>query len=386
MSDAEKSREQLLEELEQLRKQVIELKQVEKEHKHVVENMKSAKAELEQHTREIALLSEMGELLQSCLNTEEAYTVIDHTAQQLFPEASGALCVFDSSRDLVEMVVAWGDDSLGERLFSSGDCWALRRGQLFSVGDASSGLICKHVGEPQPFSYVCVPMMAQGETLGILHLRGRAWGENESEPGPVSLVESKLQLAMTVAEHFALALANLKLRESLRSQAIRDPLTGLFNRRYMEESLARELRRAERKGVTVGVIMVDIDHFKNFNDTFGHAVGDYLLRELGVFLNSLIRGEDIASRYGGEEFVIILPEASLEETRQRAEHIREDVKRLNLHDHFQFEGNMTVSVGVAIAPEHGASSETILKAVDQALYKAKNEGRDRVALADPPKQ
>ena len=381
MTDSEKSREQLLEEMALLRKQITDLKQVEQEHKLVVENMRSAKAELEQHTREIALLSEMGELLQSCLTSEEAYTVIDHTSQQLFSEESGALCVFDSNRDLVEMVVAWGDDPVGERLFSSGDCWALRRGQLFSVGDASDGLICKHVGEPHPFSYVCLPMMAQGETLGILHLRSNLWGQNESKPGPINQIESKMQLAMTVAEHVGLALANLKLRENLRSQAIRDPLTGLFNRRYMEESLSRELRRAERKGTAVGMIMIDIDHFKNFNDNFGHAAGDYLLRELGIFLNSLIRGEDIASRYGGEEFIIILPEASLEETRQRAEHIREDVKRLNLSDHFQVKGNMTVSVGVAVFPDNGTSSETILKAVDQALYKAKGAGRDRVALA-----
>ena len=175
--------------------------------------------------------------------------------------------------------------------------------------------------------------------------------------------------------------ARKQAEDVLRQESLRDPLTGLFNRRYMEESLSRELRRAERKGTAVGMIMIDIDHFKNFNDNFGHAAGDYLLRELGIFLNSLIRGEDIASRYGGEEFIIILPEASLEETRQRAEHIREDVKRLNLSDHFQVKGNMTVSVGVAVFPDNGTSSETILKAVDQALYKAKGAGRDRVALA-----
>ncbi len=375
MRDEDKSKEELMQELIELRAQVLEMRILANEHRKAQEVLQSAKSELEQHTREIAILSEMGELLQSCLTTNEAYTVIDHTAQQLFPDESGALSVLNDTRDLVEMVVAWGEEAVGERLFSPGDCWALRRGQLYDFKPGSSGLICKHVGEPHPSSYMCMPLMAQGETLGILHLRSNS---------PSVLLESKMQLAMSVAEHMALALANLKLRESLRSQAIRDPLTGLFNRRYMEESLDRELKRAKRKQVQVGMIMIDIDHFKKFNDSYGHAAGDYLLRELGVFLNSLIRGEDIASRYGGEEFIIILPEASREETMQRAEQIRRDVKNLNLSNHFQAQDPMTLSVGVAIYPQHGGDAENILRAVDAALYQAKREGRDHVAIAAEP--
>ena len=375
MRDEDKSKEELMQELIELRAQVLEMRILANEHRKAQEVLQSAKSELEQHTREIAILSEMGELLQSCLITNEAYTVIDHTAQQLFPDESGALSVLNDTRDLVEMVVAWGEEAVGERLFSPGDCWALRRGQLYDFKPGSSGLICKHVGEPHPSSYMCMPLMAQGETLGILHLRSNS---------PSVLLESKMQLAMSVAEHMALALANLKLRESLRSQAIRDPLTGLFNRRYMEESLDRELKRAKRKQVQVGMIMIDIDHFKKFNDSYGHAAGDYLLRELGVFLNSLIRGEDIASRYGGEEFIIILPEASREETMQRAEQIRRDVKNLNLSNHFQAQDPMTLSVGVAIYPQHGGDAENILRAVDAALYQAKREGRDHVAIAAEP--
>jgi diguanylate cyclase (GGDEF)-like protein len=254
---------------------------------------------------------------------------------------------------------------------------------LYDIEPGSSGLFCKHVSEPLPPSYICMPLMTQGENLGILHLRSNSQPIPD-KAGRSGFTESKVQLAMSVAEHIALALANLKLRESLRSQAIRDPLTGLFNRRYMEESLERELRRAKRKEIPVGIIMIDIDHFKRFNDSYGHAAGDYLLRELGIFLNSLVRGEDIASRYGGEEFIIIFPEASREETMQRAEQIRRDVKNLNLGNHFHAQDPMTLSVGVAMFPQHGADFDSILHSVDAALYQAKREGRDHVALASEP--
>lgn len=381
MRDEDKSKEELIQELSEVRAQVLELRILENEHKKAQSVLQNAKNELELHAREIALLSEMGELLQTCLTLDEAYTVIDHTLQQLFNEESGALCVLDDNKNLVDTMVVWGEGSTGERVFAPGDCWALRRGQLYSVGDASTGIICNHVGPPTAVSYICVPMIAQGETLGILHIRSNPWGDNGVADQPLRTAESKWQLALTVSEHIGLALANLKLRESLRSQAIRDPLTGLFNRRYMEESLERELRRSARKGVPLGILMMDIDHFKHFNDNFGHAAGDYLLRELGLFLRTLVRGEDIASRYGGEEFIIVFPETSLEETVQRAEHIRQDVKNLKLGEQFPKTEGVTLSLGVAVFPQHGSDYERLLKSVDAALYQAKRDGRDRVAVA-----
>lgn len=381
MKDEDKSKENLIQELIEFRAQVLELRIMENEHKKAQEVLQKAKNELELHAREIAYLSEMGELLQTCLTLDEAYTVIDHTVQQLFSEESGTLCVLNDDKNLVETMVVWGEGATGERVFAPDDCWALRRGQLFSVGDASTGMICKHVGPPMAVSYICVPMIAQGETLGILHIRSNPWGASKLLEQPVIAVESKWQLALTVSEHIGLALANLKLRESLRIQAIRDPLTGLFNRRYMEESLERELKRAQRKGVPIGIVMMDIDHFKHFNDSFGHAAGDYLLRELGVFLKTLVRGEDIASRYGGEEFIVVLPETSPEETMQRAEQIRQDVKNLKLSEQFPKSEGVTLSLGVAVFPQHGTSVEELLKSVDVALYQAKRDGRDRVAVA-----
>jgi len=175
--------------------------------------------------------------------------------------------------------------------------------------------------------------------------------------------------------------ALLKSRALLREQSVRDHLTGLFNRRYMEETLERELLRAARKQLSLGVIMLDVDNLKRFNDTWGHAAGDDILREMGSLLLRQVRGEDIACRYGGDEFILILPDASREVTRARAELICEYGGQF----HLQFEGQsldaVTLSLGVAVFPEHGITSTGILRAVDAALYRAKHDGRGRVVVA-----
>ncbi len=175
--------------------------------------------------------------------------------------------------------------------------------------------------------------------------------------------------------------ANLRLQKTLRVQAVRDPLTGLFNRRYLEETFERELRRAERARKPLGVIMLDLDHFKAFNDTFGHAAGDAILRFLGQFLLSRSRREDVACRYGGEEFVLIFPDASLDTTARRAEQLRAEARSLQVLHHGHPLGNVTISVGVAAFPEQGSTTATLLRAADEALYRAKTEGRDRVEVA-----
>lgn len=327
-------------------------------------------SELEQRKREISLLSEMGDMLRACRSPEEAYGVIEPMASQLFPLESGSVSVITPGTTLVETVASWGA-SLGQRLFSVDDCWALRRGRPHLVEQGRSGLICKHLREPGTHTYICVPMMAQGELLGLLHM---AIGEKGRS------LETRQRFVMTVAEHIALALANLKLRETLRSQSIRDPLTGLFNRRYMEESLEREMRRASRGRHPVGIIMLDLDHFKKFNDAYGHDAGDALMRLVGSTLQRSIRAEDIACRYGGEEFTLILPEASLVDAAQRAESIRESIRNLNVQHRRQQLGGVTISAGVAIFPDHGPTGDAVIRAADAALYQAKSRGRDRVAL------
>ncbi len=335
--------------------------------------------ELEKRSLETSLLNEMGDLLQTCVSVEEAYAVVARFGQQLFPSESGALCVMNASRNLVEAVAVWGASLAGERVFAPDECWALRRGQPHLTDDSASGLICRHV-QPRPGrSYLCVPMMGQGEALGVLHLQS---GNLDDEPDS-RLTETKQRLAITSSGHVGLALANLRLRETLRIQSIRDPLTGLYNRRYMEESLARELRRAARNQRTCGAIMLDLDLFKRFNDTFGHEAGDALLRELGTFLQHRTRREDIACRYGGEEFVIILPEASVEVTCHRADRLRDEFKRLSVQHRGRALGSVTLSLGVAVFPDHGSTVEEILRAADRALYRAKGEGRDRAVVGEP---
>ena len=194
-------------------------------------------------------------------------------------------------------------------------------------------------------------------------------------------MEALARQAAAVGERISLALANLRLREVLRSQSIRDPLTGLFNRRHMEESLEREVHRAARNEECVTLLMLDIDHFKQFNDTFGHQAGDTLLRALGDFLSQRTRGQDVACRYGGEEFVLILAGATAEDGCKRAELLRQELKQLTVQHAGQVLGRISVSIGISAFPGHVATAEELLRAADQALYRAKAEGRDRVVVA-----
>lgn len=330
-------------------------------------------AELEQRNREVRLLREMSSLLHGCLTAEEFHTIATELLLQVFPAESGAVWVFTAQEDILEPVASWGQFTAGERVFTREDCWALRLGRVHWVQDPGSRLLCLHVGRPLVGEYLCVPMMAQGEVLGVLHLQARPREH---------LTEAKQQLAVAVAEQVAIALANLKVRQGLRQQALRDPLTTLFNRRYLEESLEREIRRAIRNRRPLGVIMLDLDHFKGFNDQFGHQAGDALLRALGDFMQQRTRAEDIACRYGGEEFALVLPEAPLKATVERAERLREGVKQISVHYGEQLIGGLTVSLGVAASPEHGSSSPALLRRADLALYRAKHQGRDRVVVAE----
>ena len=253
-------------------------------------------------------------------------------------------------------------------------CWALRRGRLHRTENLCSASLCQIM--PKPDDLLCLPMMAQGETLGVIHMRA-------DKPSGISSESVMLneQLAITCTEHIALALANLKLRETLRNQSIRDPLTGLFNRRYMDETLERELQRAARTQVPLGVIMMDIDHFKKYNDMYGHDAGDAVLREVGALLQNHIRGSDIACRYGGEEFILILPETPLEVIEERAETLHSKVKQISVHHQGQLLGSISLSLGVAHFPEHETTTDGLLRVADQALYQAKQRGRDQVVIA-----
>jgi len=339
--------------------------------------------ELERRDRENVALGKLGDMLEMCKSAEESRDVLGQFVDKLFPGTSGNLYLLNFGNDLLEAVVTWGDAGpAGDPVIGKDDCWALRRGQLHVVEDARSKLNCQHLIVPPSGAYLCAPIMGQGEVLGMLHVQFGAGQAGEPAPVRRRQLESQQAWALTVTEHIALALANLRLRETLRAQAVRDSLTGLYNRRYLEQALEREVLRAARNSRTVGVIMLDLDHFKAFNDTHGHEAGDMLLRLLGDYLVTHVRAEDIACRYGGEEFVLILPEAALEDTRRRAEHLREAVKGLRVSHRGQGLKPFTLSLGVAAFPEHGETGEALLKAADDALYRAKREGRDRVMVAE----
>ncbi len=329
--------------------------------------------ELQARTRQMQLLGEMSDALQACSLFKEAYPIITHFLGQFFPTNVGALYLHDSARKIVEIATTWGNvnDQYLDTIFPSEDCWALRRGQIHHIMSEKDGLRCKHAQHTQ--SYVCIPMTAQGETIGVLHLR-------ELDPNMI-LDETGLRLAITVSDQLSLALANLRLRDELRQQAIRDPLTKLFNRRYMEETLMREVSRAERNSQPVSIIMLDIDHFKDFNDLYGHEAGDLVLQTLAKFLGTRVRGSDVACRYGGEEFLLILPTANLGLARTRAEQIREGIQSIQVKYGGQTLGPITLSLGVAVFPDHGVTGEAILQLADAALYRAKQSGRNRVVIS-----
>ncbi|HEY1012684.1 MAG TPA: diguanylate cyclase [Herpetosiphonaceae bacterium] len=338
--------------------------------------------ELERHNHEISLLNEMGDLLQASSTPQEAYGIIAHSVQLLFPRQAGGLYVLNQASTVLESVAIWGDaEAGGVHMFVADACCALRRRRMYVLQSPQTDEpVCQHLPGVIPPQYLCLPMMAQGEPLGLLHLRSNApSGCDES-----FLSESNVQLAAAVVEHVALALANLRLRETLHHQAIRDPLTNLFNRRYMEETLERELVRAAREYIPLGLILIDLDYFKRINDTFGHPAGDFILCEIAVLLQTSVRLEDVVCRYGGEEFIIIMPGAPLQVIEQRTEHIRQQIRGLSLEHQGQPLGQVTLSVGIAVYPEHGLTSRQLLRAADEALYAAKHDGRDRIRLARNP--
>jgi diguanylate cyclase (GGDEF)-like protein/PAS domain S-box-containing protein len=356
----------------------IRASQAERQHAEVLNQLVT---ELQLRTKQMTLLSEMGDLLECCGTTQEACAVVAQSVQKLLPEAlSGTLYLFRSSRNLVEAAVRWGDDSVSEPLFSPEACWGLRRGQP-QWSERAGGINCSHLAEGSTNRCLCVPMVGQGDTLGVLHLEFAGDAETKTDSGSESLEDSQQRLAATVSGQIALSLASLRLRETLRDQSIRDPLTGLFNRRFMEESLEREMQRAVRKNHPVSVLFVDLDHFKRFNDTFGHDAGDLVLRSIADLFRKLFRVDDVICRYGGEEFGIILPESSAENAAIRANALREEIKKLDIRYKNHTLGTITLSIGVASFPEHGQTSEELLKAADQCLYKSKSAGRDTVTVA-----
>jgi diguanylate cyclase (GGDEF)-like protein len=352
-----------------LQKEIEERERTQHELREANQRLAESLRALERHTAQLDQLGQMSDLLQTCTTVDESCAVAARYAGSLFPSSGGGIFLLNSGRNLAEAVATWGDVPPTQQIFAPEDCWAIRRGRVHPENGLQTDLPCRHLGES--CSHICAPLSANGETLGVLQLRGVAASRDSHTRAMLS----------TVAERTALSLANLRLREGLLAQSIRDALTGLYNRRYLEEAMQMEERRSQRSGQPFGILMLDLDLFKQLNDRHGHDAGDYVLREFAQVLQRETRSGDIACRYGGEEFTVILPGATREASLQRARQLREALAATRFVHLGQDLGEVTVSIGVAAFPDDGREWLAVLQQADQALYRAKEGGRDRAEAA-----
>jgi len=327
--------------------------------------------ELQRYQAEMGLLSEMSSLLQHAICPEEAHQIVSIFGEKLLPCEDATCCVSvyltRASRDGLERKAHWGQgDPVGR--FLPEECWGLRRSQThFSGRDGAAPAFprCAHIKDGT--WHMCIPMSAHGQSIGLISMGGHL-------PPSTAVRMGKERIGKAIADQLALAVSNLNLRESLSALAVKDPLTGLFNRRHMEASVTREVARAKRDDRPLSLLMLDVDHFKAFNDTHGHQTADQALVELASRMKSHFRESDIACRYGGEEFLVVLPDCPRDQGYALAESFRAAVGTSSIHD-------ITVSIGVAEYPGDGHNWDIVLRKADSALYEAKAGGRNRVELA-----
>ncbi len=341
------------------------------ERRRVEEALRVSLAEVKSHDVRMIDLNRMNDLLLSCETREEAYQIIARSAGRLFAGSGGLAIIREGVAPELRVVAIWGDANNLPETFPLGHCWALRRGEIHEITHAAQSAHCWHFFRPPQSAYFCVPLTVRGETHGLLHVSA---GEAQTE----AQLKELRTLVITVSESIKLALSNIKLQEALREQAIRDPLTGLFNRRYLDETLPRELHRCRRQGEPLAAAMLDVDHFKRFNDSYGHEAGDAALRSLGDLLKRSLRASDIACRYGGEELTVILPGSTLNDAQARLDSLRRAIMQLRLSHQGAALPAITLSIGVAAAGEREVDAAALLARADAALYQAKAGGRNRV--------
>ena len=315
-------------------------------------------------------LSELSEWLQSAKTEGELYAMVSSVLARLMPECEGALYACAASGARLEIATRW-NGSVAPDGFEADACWSLRKGHAYKFGGAAVEFACPHCAN-ETGEYGCIPILAHGKAVGLMHIRyagkgGETLGERRAR------FAERMRLAMACAEHISAPMANARLREELRDQSHRDPLTGLANRRGLQSAAAR------LQGGAAGLVVLDIDHFKRFNDTHGHDAGDAVLRAVGAAMARVCEGAALACRFGGEEFVAMLPGAGLDEAAEFAERLRREIAALRVRHQGAELPRVTASFGVAAAPEHGEDLDATLKVADEALYAAKARGRDQVA-------
>jgi diguanylate cyclase (GGDEF)-like protein len=340
------------------------------------EKLSETVRKLQHSNTELGLISDMGEYLQACETEIEICEIACQYAQLLLPDHVGAIYLSDKSGTMLTAAVRWGHWESGDRIAMDA-CRAARTGEVHTGCEKN----CPVNAGKSCAGSLCIPVNARGENIGLLFLRPEE-PDRAQEKDAAAIMHIR-QLAAEIADRAALMVISIRLLHRLHEKSIRDALTGLYNRRYLEDSLVREIRRAERRKGTVSLIMFDVDHFKKLNDTYGHDAGDQVLKEIGRTVLEAVRREDIPCRYGGEEFLLILPDAKLEDAARRAEELRGRFADIVIPWHGE-ELHITVSLGVAAYPDHGASPGKLIAVADGALYQAKEQGRNRVVTAPLP--
>ena len=333
--------------------------------------------ELDRLNEENGLLSGLGSYLQACSTKEEAYDVLLAHVRVLFSSESGAFYTLGEATNAT-CVLSWGDEQ--EILLhpvQKQDCWAMRRGVVHKTSDTGATLRCRHYNGMGAGSQFCIPVMTQNGPIGLLTLH---MPSEDHEDALEQRVARSLSLMTGIADRLGPALSGIELRARLHEDSIRDPLTKLYNRRFMNESVHREMLRARRADTPLSFIILDLDRFKHINDEYGHDIGDEVLMLVAQSLSQAVREEDFVYRYGGEEFVIVLPGANLDIARERAQEACRTVRALRI-DTQKGPLHITISAGVATYPEHGQTQEDLIVQADKALYLAKQSGRDRIELA-----
>lgn len=324
-------------------------------------------ASVMERTSALSRLQELGSMLAMCHNMAEAGSVIGAQLPILIPNSRGALALLNNSRNLMVVEHEWGGVWSKGQFFAPDTCWSLRKNDLHVSGHGQ--LVCQHLESKATAGTICIPLMAQGETLGIIHLC-----ENTHK----SLPQQSLTMAHAIGKEVAVAISNLKLRQSLEQQALHDPLTGLYNRRHLMDEFSNISARADQKIQPFCLLIVDVDHFKKYNDQYGHDAGDYVLTELAKQFRKSLRASDLACRMGGEEFAIIHSDINIERAEDFANQLRSNVENLNLIFQGRPLGEITVSIGISSYPDDGTTLQELIKSADALLYVAKNSGRNRV--------
>lgn len=340
--------------------------------KRVNDSLVAKTRQLENYSATVNIVRRLADRLPGCADEAEFSTVIERLVPELLPGRAGALFLLNNSRNLLHRAASWNGNQSSADQFTPADCWGLRRGQTHASGAGQVDVSCEHITDPDSTTHWCLPLVAQSETVGLLYVESNGERISGDPDGDVMHM---------LAETVALALVNLRLREKLRSQSVRDPLTGLYNRRYLDESLELELARSARSENPVSVVMLDIDHFKIFNDTFGHEAGDVVLKHVADVFGKATRKGDVAGRFGGEEFLLMMPGADLRQAVDRAEKVREAIRSIDAVFGGQKLGQITASFGVATFPGSAQTAGELIEEADKALYAAKDAGRDRVVAA-----